>query len=147
MAHGHANPASVKNAMYDVITAHFNGEYDSETAVEELVSAVEIAHVARLRGGRQRRPPRPRAETPPMSQTAQRAAPAATTGCATRCRSWCSARASRSWLIFVYGFILFTFYLSFTDSRILPSFGWVGWQNYDAAVLAARLGHRGRQPR
>lgn len=34
-------------------------------------------------------------------------------------------------LIFVYGFILFTTYLSFTDSRILPSFGWVGWQNYD----------------
>jgi glucose/mannose transport system permease protein len=34
-------------------------------------------------------------------------------------------------LIFVYGFILFTVYLSFTDSRILPSFGWVGWQNYD----------------
>ena len=43
MAHGHANPASVKNAMYDVITAHFNGDYDAETAVEELVSAVEIA--------------------------------------------------------------------------------------------------------
>ncbi len=41
-AHGHANPAGVKNAMYDVITAHFNGEYDSETAVEELVTAVEI---------------------------------------------------------------------------------------------------------
>ena len=33
-------------------------------------------------------------------------------------------------LIFVYGFILFTLYLSFTDSKILPSFGWVGWQNY-----------------
>ncbi|MFP7571095.1 carbohydrate ABC transporter permease [Marivita sp. S2033] len=32
--------------------------------------------------------------------------------------------------IFVYGFIAFTIYLSFTDSRILPSFGWVGWQNY-----------------
>lgn len=43
MAHGHANPASVKNAMYDVITAQFNGEYDSETAVQELVSAVQIA--------------------------------------------------------------------------------------------------------
>ncbi len=43
MAHGHANPASVKNAIYDVITAHFNGEYDSETAVEELVDAVSIA--------------------------------------------------------------------------------------------------------
>ncbi len=43
MAHGHANPASVKNAMYDVITAHFNGEFDSATAAQELVSAVEIA--------------------------------------------------------------------------------------------------------
>ena len=43
MAHGHANEAAVKNAMYDVITAHFNGEYDSETAVEELVTAVELA--------------------------------------------------------------------------------------------------------
>ncbi len=33
-------------------------------------------------------------------------------------------------LVFVYGFILFTVYLSFTDSRILPSFGWVGFENY-----------------
>ena len=43
MAHGHANPASVKNAIYDVVTAHFNGDYDSETAVLELVDAVSIA--------------------------------------------------------------------------------------------------------
>ncbi|MBK4215237.1 carbohydrate ABC transporter substrate-binding protein [Paracoccus caeni] len=43
MGHGHANPAAVKNAMYDVITAHFNGEYDSATAAEELVNAVEAA--------------------------------------------------------------------------------------------------------
>ncbi|SPH18769.1 putative sugar-binding periplasmic protein [Defluviimonas aquaemixtae] len=43
MAHGHAVPASVKNAIYDVVTAHFNGEYDAETAAEELVSAVEAA--------------------------------------------------------------------------------------------------------
>ena len=34
-------------------------------------------------------------------------------------------------IIFVYGFILFTFYLSFTDSRILPSFGLVGLENYE----------------
>jgi glucose/mannose transport system permease protein len=33
-------------------------------------------------------------------------------------------------LIFVYGFILFTGYLSFTDSKMLPSFGWVGFENY-----------------
>ena len=43
MAHGHANPPSVQNAMYDVITAHFNGEYDAATAAAELVTAVEIA--------------------------------------------------------------------------------------------------------
>jgi glucose/mannose transport system permease protein len=34
-------------------------------------------------------------------------------------------------VIFVYGFIAFTLYLSFTDSRMLPSYEWVGWQNYD----------------
>ena len=33
-------------------------------------------------------------------------------------------------LVFVYGFILFTLYLSFTNSRMLPSFDWVGMQNY-----------------
>ena len=43
MAHGHANRAAVKNAFFDVITAHFNGEYDSETAVDELVTAISIA--------------------------------------------------------------------------------------------------------
>ncbi len=43
MAHGHANTPSVQNAMYDVITAHFNGEYDAATAAAELVTAVEIA--------------------------------------------------------------------------------------------------------
>lgn len=43
MAQGHAAPAAVKNAYYDVVTAFFNGEYDSETAVIELVDAVSIA--------------------------------------------------------------------------------------------------------
>jgi glucose/mannose transport system substrate-binding protein len=43
LAHGHANRASVKNAFYDVITAHFNGEYDAETAVAELGDAISIA--------------------------------------------------------------------------------------------------------
>jgi glucose/mannose transport system permease protein len=33
-------------------------------------------------------------------------------------------------VIFVYGFILFSVYLSFTDSRMLPSYGWVGLENY-----------------
>ena len=43
MAHGHAAPAAVKNAVYDVVTAHFNGEYDSAQAVNELAEAVSIA--------------------------------------------------------------------------------------------------------
>lgn len=33
-------------------------------------------------------------------------------------------------LVFVYGFIAFSVYLSFTDSRLLPSYGWVGLENY-----------------
>ena len=34
-------------------------------------------------------------------------------------------------LLFVYGFIIFTAYLSFTDSKMLPSFGFVGGLNYE----------------
>ncbi|MEP3435263.1 MAG: sugar ABC transporter permease [Hoeflea sp.] len=41
-------------------------------------------------------------------------------------------------LLFVYGFILFTIYLSFTDSRILPSFNLVGFENY---VKLFKLSH------
>ncbi len=33
-------------------------------------------------------------------------------------------------LVFVYGFIAFTIYLSFTDSKILPVFDWVGLENW-----------------
>jgi glucose/mannose transport system substrate-binding protein len=43
MAHGHANPASVKNAIYDVVTRQFNGELSSEEAVTELAAAVAAA--------------------------------------------------------------------------------------------------------
>ena len=32
--------------------------------------------------------------------------------------------------VFVYGFIAYTAYLSLTDSRMLPSYGWVGFENY-----------------
>ncbi|MBH9729078.1 ABC transporter substrate-binding protein [Brucella abortus] len=43
MAHGYANPAAVKNAIYDVVTRQFNGQLSSEDAVKELVVAVEAA--------------------------------------------------------------------------------------------------------
>jgi glucose/mannose transport system substrate-binding protein len=44
MAHGHAAPAAVKNAVYDVVTAHFNGNYpDSAAAAAALVEAVAAA--------------------------------------------------------------------------------------------------------
>jgi len=41
LSQGYAAPAAVKNAFYDVITAHFNGELDTEEAVEELLDAIE----------------------------------------------------------------------------------------------------------
>jgi glucose/mannose transport system substrate-binding protein len=43
LAHGHAAPAAVKNAFYDVITREFNGELDSAAATKELVAAVAAA--------------------------------------------------------------------------------------------------------
>ena len=43
MGHAHANPAGIKNAMYDVITNHFNTSQSSADAVKALVSAVKTA--------------------------------------------------------------------------------------------------------
>ncbi len=42
-------------------------------------------------------------------------------------------------LVFVYGFILYTAYLSLTDSQMLPSYGWVGFENYVKLCPAAVL--------
>jgi glucose/mannose transport system substrate-binding protein len=39
LAHGHAAPTAVKNAFYDVITRHFNGQLDDAKAVSELTAA------------------------------------------------------------------------------------------------------------
>jgi glucose/mannose transport system substrate-binding protein len=41
IAHGHAVPASIKNAFYDVITRHFNGQINDKKAVAELASAAK----------------------------------------------------------------------------------------------------------
>jgi glucose/mannose transport system substrate-binding protein len=41
LAHGHAVPASIKNAFYDVITRHFNGQLDDKKAVAALASAAK----------------------------------------------------------------------------------------------------------
>ncbi|MCW0982731.1 ABC transporter substrate-binding protein [Agrobacterium deltaense] len=43
MAHGHANPAAVKNAIYDVVTREFNGELTADEAIVELPAAVAAA--------------------------------------------------------------------------------------------------------
>jgi len=43
MAQGHAAPAAVKNALYDVVDRAFNGELNSQDAVQELVAAVAAA--------------------------------------------------------------------------------------------------------
>jgi glucose/mannose transport system substrate-binding protein len=39
IAHGHAVPTAIKNAFYDVITRHFNGQIDDKQAVSELAAA------------------------------------------------------------------------------------------------------------
>jgi glucose/mannose transport system substrate-binding protein len=43
MAHGHAAPAAVKNAIYDVVTKHFNGQLTTDQAIAELPKAVAAA--------------------------------------------------------------------------------------------------------
>jgi glucose/mannose transport system substrate-binding protein len=43
MAHGHANRPAVQNAMYDVITRHFNGQIKTEDAPKQLAEAVAAA--------------------------------------------------------------------------------------------------------
>lgn len=43
-----------------------------------------------------------------------------------RCRRSCSDRALLCFLVFVYGFIVWTGVLSFTKSRLLPSYEFVG---------------------
>lgn len=43
MAHGHAVPAGVKQAIFDVVTKHLNGQINSDAAVKELVTAVAAA--------------------------------------------------------------------------------------------------------
>jgi glucose/mannose transport system substrate-binding protein len=43
MAHGHAQPAAVKEAFYDVITQHLNGQITTDEALERLPTAVTAA--------------------------------------------------------------------------------------------------------
>jgi glucose/mannose transport system substrate-binding protein len=43
MAHGHANRPAVQNAMYDVITRHFNGQIPTADAPKQLAEAVASA--------------------------------------------------------------------------------------------------------
>lgn len=43
MAHGHAAPAAIKSALYDVVTTYFNGAWTSEQAVKLLAAAIKNA--------------------------------------------------------------------------------------------------------
>ena len=43
LAHGHGAPAGVKQAIFDVVTKHFNGQLDTAKAPEELAKAVAAA--------------------------------------------------------------------------------------------------------
>ena len=69
-----------------------------------------------------------------MAMTGSGAGAAAPADFRTRLQEWLPklvlAPSLAMVIYFVYGFILFSVYLSFTDSRLLPSFGWVGLENY-----------------
>ena len=43
LAHGHAEPAGIQRAMFDVVTQHFNSDMSSKDAVAALVSAIDAA--------------------------------------------------------------------------------------------------------
>ncbi|MDB6178277.1 ABC transporter substrate-binding protein [Paracoccus sp. Z330] len=43
MAHGHGASSNIKSAIFDVVTAHVNGEFSAQEAAEELAAAVEAA--------------------------------------------------------------------------------------------------------
>jgi len=43
LAHGHAQPAGVQRAYFDVVTKHFNSDQSSQAAVDELVRSVAAA--------------------------------------------------------------------------------------------------------
>ena len=140
MAHGHAAPAAVKNALYDVVTRHFNGEMDSKP---------------------QPRPRWPRPSPPPRADRLQARCPGDRPGH----HSSAGSRRSRTMaivsaaapsaaptprvtlqellpklvlapsfaliLLFVYGFIIFTGVLSFSGSKLMPDLStWVGFGNY-----------------
>jgi glucose/mannose transport system substrate-binding protein len=57
MAHGHAAPASVKNATYDVITAAFNGEYADGAAAAAALGRSRRRRAVSCTGGGSGRPP------------------------------------------------------------------------------------------
>ena len=142
---------AVKNAFYDVITAHFNGEYDAVTAASEMSSgrrhldrAVNPDASADHVGPSDHRGPYiPPAETCTRPQTRRRGAdygpqPVPHTDLRTRLQHWmpetCALRHRFALVIFlfVYGFIAFTIYLS--PSPIAGScrpIGWVGFENYE----------------
>jgi len=43
LAHGHAEPAAIQRAIFDVVTQHFNSDMSSKDAVAALVNSVNAA--------------------------------------------------------------------------------------------------------
>ncbi|KQT84077.1 ABC transporter substrate-binding protein [Aurantimonas sp. Leaf443] len=43
LAHGHAQPAAIQRAIFDVVTQHFNSEMSSQDAVKALLASVQAA--------------------------------------------------------------------------------------------------------
>ena len=131
--------AAVKNAMYDVITRHFNGQIDHGPGGEGIPHrgeersrrrrAVASARVCGAGGGP------PQEETCMTSMAAPiEARPRPSGQARARLQEWLPrlvlAPTFAIVLLFVYGFILWTIYLSFTRSRLLPVYELAGFDAY-----------------
>src|SRR3546814_12069433 len=53
LAHGHAQPSSVKEAVFDVVTQHLNGQLTTDEALERLPQAVAAARSEERRVGKE----------------------------------------------------------------------------------------------
>ena len=150
MAHGHAAPEAVKGAVYDVVTEFFNSDMSSADAGKKLG-----------RGGRQREVRSGGAPAQPAPRTSAGRGKMAV---AVEQRAVSRPFAGTDWLaeylpkivlapsfvitlFFVYGFILWTTYLSFTKSRLMPVTAFDGLRALRAAVGQQRLVDRAREPR
>ena len=129
MAHGMSTSSSVQGAIYDV-TAYFNdSDMSAKDAVEKLSKAVKAAIIMQER------------ETSLFpcvsflsSEGIMRKANAKTSTLANALETWLPKVVLSPTLVitlvFIYGFMVWSFVLSLTGSRLIPVYDFVGFDQY-----------------